>query len=414
MVMVLEMGVNQVMCPPGQQVYFLVPAQGFPNGAVPHAVPMGYAMHWAAQPKLLSSAHPAVQSVQGPEAPNTCNVPQPSTDARPGAMPAKPTTTPSTDSESETWEAAMPLTASAARRQRRKRAAERAKAAQAAEVQAQARAVGGALLSIEQLRDELREDPAVVVQRMRGRVWACSRDAAGCRLVQDVLELGTRDAADLAKELHGHVLEAAMCPYGNYVVQKVVSHLSTASSRFVARELVGNASRVARHRFACRALCRLLEFCPADATTCLVDELLQDVSGLCSHSFAHHVMQSILENGKDQHKKLIADELLSDPFRYATGKNSSYLVEKVLSYCQPVEQDALLVRLGQPEQVLELAKTQYGSYVARALLRDNRVNSQEAMRLIAMHQSELSTTKGGQHFLVDVGLLDPLQVELKL
>jgi len=291
------------------------------------------------------------------------------------------------------------LSASAARRLRRKRAAERAK--------------DQGQLTVEQLRAELKQNPDRALRQLRGQVWRLSRDAMGCRLVQDVLELGSRESVELGKELHGHVLEAAVCPHANYVVQKVVSHLSLASSRFVAQELEGNATRVAKHRFACRVLCRLLEFCPADTTTSLVDELLQDVSRLCSHSFAQHVMQSILENGKDQHKKQIADELLSEPFRYATGKNSSYLLEKVLCYCQPAEQEALLFKLGQPEQVLELAKTQYGSYVARALLRDSRVDSQEAIRLIGRHQEELATTRGGQNFLVDVGLLDPL-VESKL
>lgn len=49
-----------------------------------------------------------------------------------------------------------------------------------------------------------------------------------------------------------------MCPHGNYVIQKVVSHLSAASSRFVAEELRGHAVRMAKHRFGCRILCRPL------------------------------------------------------------------------------------------------------------------------------------------------------------
>ncbi len=36
---------------------------------------------------------------------------------------------------------------------------------------------------------------------------------------------------------------------------------------------------------------------------------------------------------QERHKKLLAETLLVDPRKYATNKNSSYLVEKLLSYC---------------------------------------------------------------------------------
>ena len=42
-----------------------------------------------------------------------------------------------------------------------------------------------------------------------------AQDAAGCRLVQEALDLGSRGAIELAHELEGHVLEAAMCHLGN-------------------------------------------------------------------------------------------------------------------------------------------------------------------------------------------------------
>ena len=38
---------------------------------------------------------------------------------------------------------------------------------------------------------------------------------------------------------------------------------------------------------------------------------------------------------QERHKKLLAATLLVDPRKYATNKNSSYLVEKLLSYCSP-------------------------------------------------------------------------------
>eukprot|EP00438_Fugacium_kawagutii_P003656 Skav224226 [mRNA] locus=scaffold939:1182574:1185374:+ [translate_table: standard] len=237
------------------------------------------------------------------------------------------------------------LSASAARRLRRKRAAERSRGDAGAVSRANE-------LSIEELREEFRKDPQHGMAYLRGQVWRLSRDPVGCRVVQDALELGSREASDVANELQGHVLEAVMCPYANYVVQKVVSQLSVAASSFVPKELQGNAVRAAKHRFACRIFCRLLEFCGRGPTSQLIDELLQgdeSSENLCSHSFAHHVIQTILEHGEERHKKLIAQMLLSDLWRYATHKNSSYLIEKALCYCSLEDQNLLIAKLGTPE-----------------------------------------------------------------
>ncbi|CAK9058710.1 Maternal protein pumilio [Durusdinium trenchii] len=257
--------------------------------------------------------------------------------------------------------------------------------------------------TIDELRVELRRNRASGMQRLRGQVWRLSRDAAGCRLVQEALESGGREAVELAHELQGHVLEAVMCPHANYVVQKVVSHLSVAASSFVVRELQGNGVRVAKHRFACRIFCRLLEF-GTSATSQLVDELLETGENLCTHSFAHHVIQSILEHGEERHKHLIAKMLTSELWTHATHKNSSYLIEKGLDYFRAEDQDVLVTTLGKPEALLDLAMHKYGSFVARSLLQDSRVNVKAALRHLQDHQVDLKSTKHGHRFLADVAL----------
>ncbi|CAJ1419650.1 unnamed protein product [Effrenium voratum] len=290
-------------------------------------------------------------------------------------------------------EAERRLSASAARRLRRKRAAERARHGQADEE---------VPLNLEDLKQRLVSDPNSAARRLRHHVYTLSRDAMGCRLVQEVIDkAGSREAVDVAQELQGHVLETSMCPHGNYVVQKVVSHLSVASSRFVAEELKGHAVRAAKHRFACRILCRLLEFCGKGATSELVEELLEDAATLCTHSYAHHVIQSVLEHGEASHKQRIAEALLSDSFRFATHKHSSYLIEKALSYC---DSEAFITELGAPQMLLKLAMEQYGCYVARALLQDERVRTPEVIQLLQRNRGALEAKRHGQRFLADVGL----------
>mmetsp|Transcript_59319 Transcript_59319/g.141410 ORF Transcript_59319/g.141410 Transcript_59319/m.141410 type:complete len:516 (+) Transcript_59319:73-1620(+) len=299
------------------------------------------------------------------------------------------------------------LSASAARRLRRKRAAERAQ--READL-----ALPGTIFPehCEQLREQLQNgsgDVRDIIRRLRGQVWSLSRDAHGCRLVQQVLEMaGQRDAYEVAKELEGHILEAVMCPHGNYVVQKIVSQLSVASSDFVARDLQGHVVRVAKHRFACRILCRLLEFCGSSARTSeLVDELLQEAGPLCCHSFAHHVIQSVLEHGLDKHKEIIALALNGDPMKFATHKNSSYLIEKALCYCSADDRYTLIARLGSPKSLVELAYTQYGCYVAKAILslEDRQIDKDATMHELWKQRKELERYRHGHRLLEDLGLI---------
>ena len=385
-----------MMCPqqPEQQVFVLLPVDNYMS-MQNSGVAVSYVTWWPQQtqqqPQQPQQAQGTnMQCLQAPCA--AASVPASS------GVPTPRTALPSDNSDDEK---PRRFTASTARRLRRKRAAERTKIANAE---------GAPQLSLEELRAKLREEPAVALQSVKGNVWAWSRNEIGCRLVQEALELGTREAAELAAELEGHVLEAVTCPYANYVVQKVVLHLSTATSSFVARELCGSAVRVAKHRFACRILCRLVELTKSSAALALVDELLADFSDLCTHNFAHHVMESILENGEEHHKKHIAEVLQTDPWKYATHKNSSYLVEKALCYCSQSEQESLIAKLGHPQTILDLAMTQFGCYVARALLRHRCVNAETAMSLIAEHQRDLESTPHGQRFLVDVGLIQPCPV----
>jgi len=316
----------------------------------------------------------------------------------------------SDDGEVEKEDQRKRLSASAARRQRRKRAAERAQQGGGADF-----ALPGTIYPehCDQLREQLQRgsgDVQGIVRRLRGQVLLLSRDAQGCRLVQQVLEMAVqRDAAAVAKELEGHVLEAVMCPHGNYVVQKVVAQLSVASSDFVAREIQGSVVRVAKHRFACRILCRLLEFSGSNALTAeLVEELLSEAGLLCCHSFAHHVIQSVLEHGLERHKEKIAQALLEDPKKFAMHKNSSYLIEKALCYCSPNDQNGLIASLGSPTTLVELAYSPYGCYVAKALLslEDGRVDNAETMNALWEHRNELGKTRHGQKLLQEFGLVE--------
>lgn len=75
-----------------------------------------------------------------------------------------------------------------------------------------------------------------------------------------------------------------------------------------------------------------------------------------------------MENGDELSRRRVAAALLTDPLGYAQHKSASYLIERALSYCCQEDRQALLVHLSSPHTISNLAATQYGRYVARALL----------------------------------------------
>ncbi|CAK9032286.1 unnamed protein product [Durusdinium trenchii] len=97
--------------------------------------------------------------------------------------------------------------------------------------------------------------------------------------------------------------------------------------------------------------------------------------------------------------------LTSELWTHATHKNSSYLIEKALCYCSQQDQEVLVGKLGHPEALLDLALNQYGSFVARSLLQDSRVDAEAALGHLQVRQADVEATKHGHRFLVDVGVV---------
>ena len=329
---------------------------------------------------------------------------------------------PDTASEADRAEGLAKLSTSAARRLRRKRASQRALASPAPKPWASNGPVAVGRVwnplteifdsaAYEDLQQQLQGSPEQVSSALTllkdhcvDHVWDLSCHPLGCRLIQLALERATpREAAELARELRGHIREALMSPHANYVVQKVVTQLTWNSCSFVADELEGFASKFARHRFGCRIFCRLLEFYASqDGTLRLVDEVLQEAEDLCCHPFGHHVAQSVLEHGTDCHRDAVAKTICSNPMGFAQNQNASYLVEKVLSFCSPHYQRSLLAEL--TESLEELALSRYGCYVVRVLVEHPDTDRSAAVSRLWSCIGELRRTKHGQHLMTDLGM----------
>lgn len=241
------------------------------------------------------------------------------------------------------------------------------------------------------------------VAQLRGNIKRMAGEPAGCRVVQVALQSADRQAAaQLCEELHGHVRELISSPHGNYVVQKVVEVMPGAVASFVPEELKGSGAQTARHRFGCRILCRLSEHAGSDpAAIELANEVLKEADDLCRHSFGHHVIQSILEHGQASQHKVIAAALCKDLERNAKNRSASYVIEKALTYCDDEDREKIVKQfLGY--NLAELAQSQFGSYVVRALAKMSGEPGQLATAQLQQALGQIQASKHGQKILEDL------------
>jgi len=144
-----------------------------------------------------------------------------------------------------------------------------------------------------------------------GRVWTLSRDACGCREVQQALEEAGDDEQRwaLAAELHGHVREAARCPHANHVVQKWIKVMPPSMSQFIIDEIMedGDLIALSKHKFGCRIIQRLLEMCLAEQVHDLVELLLAEFLLISTHAYGNFVVQCLLQNIDDKQRTRLVD-----------------------------------------------------------------------------------------------------------
>lgn len=247
---------------------------------------------------------------------------------------------------------------------------------------------------------------------IRGSVVRMSTEPFGCRVVQMVLDVAsTSEKERLVDELRGHVLLAIASPHANFVIQKVIEVLPVSSTNFIAEELSCFAAEVARHRFGCRVFSRLVEhhLCSnstSPATNNLVDELLRQTDQLIRHNFARHVLELILEHGSEVNRHKIAEIIRRHLFDYAKNRSASYVVEKALVFCGPLDTWALASDLlADPQLFLMLAVHECGSHVVKAAMKSHEACALKAKGLFLADPERMKSSRYGKCLLEEISAI---------
>mmetsp|Transcript_6655 Transcript_6655/g.15802 ORF Transcript_6655/g.15802 Transcript_6655/m.15802 type:complete len:548 (+) Transcript_6655:32-1675(+) len=125
-----------------------------------------------------------------------------------------------------------------------------------------------------------------VLGELEGRAWEAARHRFGCRVLERLLEHDCWRASGLVTEVLHHVLDLAMHPYGNFVVQHILEHGTDEQRCLVVDALRPEVRRLARHKNASHVVERALQFCKQDEKQALKQAISGDAEELIrlSHS----------------------------------------------------------------------------------------------------------------------------------
>jgi hypothetical protein len=198
--------------------------------------------------------------------------------------------------------------------------------------------------------------------------WKFATSISGCRAVQQAFDEADTSIRDvLARSLEGHVLEAAMSPNANHVLQKCIKVVEPAQLQFILEELQGQVCNVAKSKYGCRVLERILEHFPRSQLSSFVQEALTQTAELCRHSFGNFVLQQILRHGSADDRTNVIVALHEDAVKFAKHRIANHVLLRALAHGSEVDRHWLLDKL-QPAYE-ELAHHNCGSFVAREIRR---------------------------------------------
>jgi len=228
-----------------------------------------------------------------------------------------------------------------------------------------------------------------------GRVWQLSQSPRGCRRVQRELDVAETDAQReaVARELHGHALEASRCPHANHVLQKMIMTLRPQAVQFVVEELAAAPiSDTARHKYGCRIVQRLVEHCSPGQVADMQSELLKDVYGLIAHQFGTYVVQAILRHGAPQHRPVILEAMRRSFRKLSAGMSTCNVIAALLETLDVAGAEKLARELvGEAGLLAFMASMRRGAQVVVSLL--EQLRPAERQVAVAALKADLSESK---------------------
>jgi len=205
-----------------------------------------------------------------------------------------------------------------------------------------------------------------------GKVWQLSQRQKGCRKVQEAVDQACNELRkQIAQELSGHVVAAALSPNANHVLQRLVATLRPHDCQPLIDELLqGGAAtvlEVARHQYGCRVIQRLLEHCHQEQMEAVANILMADALPLARHAYGNFVMQQLLRYGSRAQQHILCQSFKASIQELLSHQAASPVIAKALVHSSPEDQVSL-ARAAVGRRLADVAITRYGHEAVQRVL----------------------------------------------
>ncbi|CUM65016.1 uncharacterized protein PRCAT00002635001 [Priceomyces carsonii] len=220
----------------------------------------------------------------------------------------------------------------------------------------------------------------VPLQQISLDILQLSKDQYGCRFLQKKIDenlipnKASRQAnfEVIFKEIYPYMYELIIDPFGNYLIQKLISYCDEANLNLMLKILQYNLFQISINQHGTRALQKLIDSLNNNLQLELLTkglqpyiiELIKDLNG-------NHVIQKILNKYLPEDCQFIYDSIINDLLTVATHKHGCCVLQKCLNHVTPNQLLSFSNKILSFEVFVKLINDQFGNYVLQYLISIN-------------------------------------------
>ncbi|CCH41788.1 hypothetical protein BN7_1327 [Wickerhamomyces ciferrii] len=201
----------------------------------------------------------------------------------------------------------------------------------------------------------------------QGEIYSLCKDQHGCRFLQKQLDLNTGSSTIIFDEIHQHVIELMIDPFGNYLIQKLLEKVNdeqritlveNASSQFVSIALDPHGTRALQKLVECINTQKEAEI--------IVESLSSDVVSLSRDLNGNHVIQKCLQRLTPADSQFIFDAASENCSKIATHRHGCCVLQRCLDHGSKEQCEQLSLVIS--KSAVDLSLDAFGNYVVQYVL----------------------------------------------
>ena len=220
----------------------------------------------------------------------------------------------------------------------------------------------------------------VPLNQLKPQILKLAKDQYGCRFLQKkidenlILNYQARlnNFTIIFDEIHSHMYELIIDPFGNYLVQKMIAYCNQSNLDMILDTLQFNLFKISVNQHGTRALQKIIDSLSTSAQlNVLIRGLKPHIIDLIKDLNGNHVIQKILNKYEPADCQFIYDSIIEDLYIVATHKHGCCVLQKCLNHVTPAQLNQFSLAILQYDNFKVLINDQFGNYVLQYLISIN-------------------------------------------